>query len=189
MKKIAVFASGAGSNAKKIIDHFKGSKQAEIALVVSNKENAGVLTIARENDIATIVLDKHQFLEGNGYVPFIKEKEIDFIVLAGFLWKIPVSLIKAFPAHIINIHPALLPKYGGKGMYGKFVHQAVLANKEKESGITIHFVDEVYDHGDIILQEKCAVMEEDTPDSLARRVQQLEHEHYPVVIERLIQDN
>jgi phosphoribosylglycinamide formyltransferase-1 len=192
MYKLAIFASGAGSNAQKIIDHFHSQKAsvaiAEVALIVCNKENAGVLSIADSENIPSIIIDKEQFFRGNGYVDELKEYGIDFIVLAGFLWKIPLSLINAYPGKIINIHPALLPGYGGKGMYGANVHQAVIANKEKESGISIHYVDEHYDHGDLIFQARCPVYESDTADTLAQRIHMLEHEHYPLVIERLLRD-
>jgi phosphoribosylglycinamide formyltransferase-1 len=186
VKKIAVFASGAGSNAAKIIEKFKGYSSVTVSLVVCNKPGAGVLQIAEKNKIPTLLIDKEKFFRGNGYVDELKEKGIDLIVLAGFLWKLPGALIKAYPKKIINIHPALLPKYGGKGMYGQFVHETVLANKEKESGITIHYVDEHYDNGDIIFQAKCEVLENDTPDSLAQRIHKLEHEYYPKVIENLL---
>lgn len=196
MKKIAVFASGAGSNAAKIIERFKssslpadGEKQSpliEVALIVCNKPGAGVLDIAKKNNIPSVLIDKEKFLRGNGYVDELKAAKIDFIVLAGFLWKVPLSLIKAFPKKIVNIHPALLPAYGGRGMYGHFVHETVINNREKETGITIHYVDELYDHGDIIFQVRCPVMPDDTPDTLAQRVHQLEHEHYPEVVRKLL---
>ncbi len=184
--QIAIFASGTGSNAQKIIEHFRGSSKAKIALIVSNKSEAGVLKIAEENDIPTLILEKEKFFRGNGYIVELKENKIDFIVLAGFLWKIPAVLLKAYPKRIINIHPALLPKYGGKGMYGSYVHEAVLTAKEKESGITIHYVDEHYDNGDIILQIKCPVLENDNAASLAHRIHALEHANYPVIIEELV---
>ena len=186
MKKIAVFASGAGTNTAKIIDKFKHHPVVSVALIVCNKPGAGVLQVAEKNNIATLLIDKERFFRGDGYVDELKLKEIDFIVLAGFLWKIPDALIKAYPKKIINIHPALLPKYGGKGMYGQFVHETVLTNKEAESGITIHYVDEHYDNGDIIFQARCPVMEDDTPDTLAQRIHLLEHEFYPGVIEDLL---
>ena len=147
MKKIAVFASGAGSNAAKIIEKFKEHPVVEVALIICNKPGAGVLQIAEKNNIRTILIDKEKFFRGNGYVDELRQIGIDFIVLAGFLWKIPDVLIKAFPKKIINIHPALLPKHGGKGMYGLLVHQSVIEQGEKESGITIHYVDEHYDNG------------------------------------------
>lgn len=186
MKRIAVFASGAGSNARKIIEHFKGNNAVTVALIVSNKPTAGVLQIATEHHIPTLIIEKEQFFRGNAFVDELKEAGIDFIVLAGFLWKVPVALIKAFPQQIINIHPALLPNYGGKGMYGNFVHAAVIANKEKESGISIHYVDELYDHGAVIFQATCEVKADDTPDTLAARIHGLEHLHYPKVIEQLL---
>ncbi|MBN8673162.1 MAG: phosphoribosylglycinamide formyltransferase [Chitinophagales bacterium] len=186
MKNIAIFASGAGSNAQKIIEHFRYSKKARVTLIVCNKPGAAVLSIAAAEHIPVLLIEKEQFSNGNGYAGELQEKEIDLIVLAGFLWKIPAALIKAFPHRIINIHPALLPAYGGKGMYGLRVHQAVIDNKEKESGISIHYVDEVYDHGQVIFQAKCPLLQHETAESLAQRIHKLEHEHYPRIIERLI---
>lgn len=186
MKKIAIFASGAGSNAGKIIESAKESTHFEVSLIVCNKHNAGVLSIAARENIPSILIEKEKFFRGNAYVDELKNAGIDFIVLAGFLWKVPSALIQAFPNKIINIHPALLPNYGGKGMYGQHVHEAVINNKEKESGITIHYVDEKYDHGDIIFQATCPVHEDDTADALAKRIHQLEHEHYPRVISALL---
>jgi formyltetrahydrofolate-dependent phosphoribosylglycinamide formyltransferase len=202
-RRIAIFASGTGSNAQKIIEYFKATShlipnpspqrekgatfpKVQVALIVSNNPTAGVLKIAARENIPTLIIGKEKFFRGNAHVDELKKKQIDFIVLAGFMWKIPDALIKAYPNRIINIHPALLPKYGGKGLYGNYVHEAVLANKEKESGISIHYVDEIYDHGKIIFQAKCAVMENDTANSLAQRIHVLEHEHYPKVIEELI---
>lgn len=189
MKQIAIFSSGAGSNAKKIIDHLlskeKNNFRPVVSLIVCNKPEAGVLNIAAENNIPVLLIDKEKFFRGNAYIDELKAANIDFIVLAGFLWKLPEALIKAFRGKMINIHPALLPKYGGKGMYGNFVHEAVIANKEKESGITIHYVDEVYDHGQIILQATCLVSEDDTPETLAKKVQLLEHRHFPAAVSLL----
>jgi formyltetrahydrofolate-dependent phosphoribosylglycinamide formyltransferase len=185
-KRIAVFASGKGSNAEVIIHHFKNHPFIRIALIVSNKPDAGVLHIAAANHIPTLLVEKDDFFKGNAYVEDLKNEQIDFIVLAGFLWKVPTALIKAYPQQIINIHPALLPKYGGKGMYGHFVHEAVINNKEKESGISIHYVDEVYDHGEIIFQATCEVKENDTAKTLAGRIHDLEHEHYAKVIEKTL---
>jgi len=189
MKQIAIFSSGAGSNAKKIIDHLlskeKSNSTPVVSLIVCNKPEAGVLKIAAENNIPVLLIEKEKFFRGNAYIDEIKAANIDFIVLAGFLWKIPDELIKAFRGKMINIHPALLPKYGGKGMYGNFVHEAVITNKEKESGITIHYVDEVYDHGQIILQATCLVSEDDTPETLAKKVQVLEHRHFPAAVSLL----
>jgi formyltetrahydrofolate-dependent phosphoribosylglycinamide formyltransferase len=183
---VSIFASGAGSNAKKIIEHFRNHPRIVIALVVSNKADAGVLEIASSYKIPTLIIEKEQFFRGDTYLPALKEKGIEFIILAGFLWKIPAALIGAYPGRIINIHPALLPKYGGKGMYGKFVHEAVLASGDKESGITIHYVDEQYDHGGTIFQAVCEVSETDTADSLAQKVHALEHAHFPRIIEQTI---
>jgi phosphoribosylglycinamide formyltransferase-1 len=185
---IAIFASGAGTNAQKIIDHFRNSSLARVAMIVSNKKNAGVLQIAEKENIPSLIIEKEKFLTGSGYLDELLERKIDFIVLAGFLWKIPGSLLRAYARRIVNIHPALLPKFGGKGMYGNNVHGAVLAEKETESGITIHYVDEHYDNGDIILQIKCPVQENDTPESLANRIHLLEHANYPLVVEGLIRE-
>ncbi len=187
MKKLAVFASGTGSNAQKIIDHFSSpGKQAIVSLIVCNKPGAGVLQIAVNENIPILLIEKEQFFEGDAYLPDLKNWQIDFIVLAGFLWKIPQALIEAFPRRIINIHPALLPRYGGKGMYGYSVHKAVVLAGDAESGITIHYVDEHYDHGDIIFQAKCAIEKNDTAESLSMKVHVLEHQHYPAVIESVI---
>lgn len=184
MKQIAIFASGLGSNAKNIIEHLndKSNSAVKVGLIVSNKPEAGVLNIAAKNNIPSIIIDKEKFFRGNAYVDELRDANIDFIVLAGFLWKIPSALIKAFHGKMINIHPALLPKYGGKGMYGRFVHEAILANKEKESGITIHYVDDVYDNGQIILQATCVVTDDDTPETLEKKVQVLEHRHFPAAV-------
>ncbi len=184
--RLAIFASGAGSNAEKIIEHFRDNSSIKIALIATNNPQAGVLKIAEKHHISTLFIEKEPFFRGNSYINELKSAKIDFIVLAGFLWKIPAALIKEYPNKIINIHPALLPKFGGKGMYGLFVHKAVTAQKEKESGITIHIVDELYDHGQVIFQTKCDVLEDDTAETLARRIHLLEHEHYPKVIEQIV---
>lgn len=181
MHHIAIFASGAGSNARKIIDYLKDHPSIRVSLIVSNKPDAPVLHIAKENKIPSLLVEKEAFFKGNAYLDELKALHIDFIILAGFLWKIPEKLIKAYPSKIINIHPALLPKYGGKGMYGAHVHEAIIANKERESGITIHYVDEQYDHGSIIFQAHCKIEKTDTPDSLAKKIHALEHEHFPRV--------
>ncbi len=186
MKKIAILASGAGSNAQKIIDHFRDAAKVQVALIVCNKPGAGVLTIAEKENIPYLLIEKEKFFRGNAYVDELKAAGISFLILAGFLWKIPSALIIAYPERIINIHPALLPKYGGKGMFGHHVHQAVIDNKEKESGISIHFVDEQYDHGRIIFQASCPVLKNDTADTLAKRIHALEHKHYPEVIGQLL---
>lgn len=196
---IALFASGAGSNAEKIIhrfnssslkdvqgSHSKQNRKAFVSLVVCNKPGAGVTAIAAREGIETLLIEKEQFFNGDHYLPALRSREIDLIILAGFLWKLPPELTRAYQNKIVNIHPALLPRFGGKGMYGKKVHEAVLAAGEKESGITIHYVDEFYDHGKVILQVRCPVEENDTADSLAQKIHILEHQHYPAVIEKLV---
>lgn len=182
---IAIFASGAGSNAQKIIDRFRNSGSVKIALVVCNKPGAGVLAIAAKEQIPALIIEKSRF-SSDAYIKELKNHHIDFIVLAGFLWKVPPALIQQFPNRIINLHPALLPKYGGKGMYGSRVHEAVIAAKEKESGISIHYVDELYDHGNIILQASCTVEDNETAATLAQKIHALEHQHYPQVINDLL---
>jgi phosphoribosylglycinamide formyltransferase 1 len=183
---LAIFASGTGTNAARIIDYFRGSSSVKVRLIVCNKPGAGVLSIAEREGIATLLIEKETFFRGGAYVEALKDAGIDFIVLAGFLWKIPEALVKAYPGRIINIHPALLPKYGGKGMYGRFVHEAVIAAGDKESGITIHYVDEHYDHGEPIRQVRVIVEPEDTPETLAQKIHLLEYEHFPRVIEEVI---
>lgn len=188
IKQITIFASGAGSNAAKIIDYFHDSGIARVVLLVCNKPGAGVIAIAEKAGIPVLMIEKERFLKGDGYVSEIQKAGTNLVVLAGFLWKIPQALIDAYPRRIINIHPALLPKYGGRGMYGQYVHESVLNAGEMESGITIHYVDEHYDNGDIIFQTACPVLDGDTPQILANRIHQLEHLHYPIVIEELLKD-
>ncbi|HRF26986.1 MAG TPA: phosphoribosylglycinamide formyltransferase, partial [Ferruginibacter sp.] len=175
-------------NADKIIQYFNGHKLGAISLVVSDKADAGVLEIARRNNINTLIINKKQLGSGDELLSALSKQNIKWIVLAGFLQKIPPALVKAYPNRILNIHPALLPKYGGKGMYGMHVHRAVLANQEKESGISIHFVDDHYDHGETIFQASCPVAETDSPETLAKKVQSLEHAHFPRVIEEILQN-
>ena len=184
--RIAIFASGGGSNAEQIINHFVSSSNIQTALIVCNKPGAGVLQIAGQAAIPSLLIEKERFFNGDNYLPELAKHKIDFIVLAGFLWKMPVGLVQAYPKKIINIHPALLPKYGGKGMYGSKVHEAVIAAREIESGITIHYVDEMYDHGEIIFQATCEVAENETAASLAQKIHVLEHANYPRVIANLI---
>lgn len=185
---LAIFASGTGTNAARIIDYFRGSSSVKVGLIVCNKPGAGVLGVAEREGVPTLLIEKEPFFRGSAYVTELREKSIDFIVLAGFLWKIPEALVRAYPGRIINIHPALLPKYGGKGMYGRFVHEAVIAAGEKESGITIHWVDEHYDHGEPIRQVKVIVEPEDTPETLAGKIHLLEYEHFPKVLEEVLRD-
>jgi formyltetrahydrofolate-dependent phosphoribosylglycinamide formyltransferase len=184
--KLAIFASGAGSNAAKILEHFKHHPTIRIDLIVCNKPGAGVLDIAAQHQVPTLIIEREKFLNGDAYLPFLNNIGIDFLVLAGFLWKIPPALVAAYPNKIVNIHPALLPKYGGKGMYGARVHEAVIAAGDKESGITIHFVNEQYDEGASIFQAICSVDQNDDADSLAHKIHALEHAHFPVVLEKLL---
>ena len=183
---IAIFASGAGSNAEKIIGYLKGHPSILVSLVVCNKPGAGVISIAQNHGIPVLLIEKERFFGGDSYLPELKSAGIDFIVLAGFLWKVPEALIAAYPDKIINIHPALLPNYGGKGMYGMKVHEAVIAAGEKESGITIHYVNEHFDEGAPIFQAKCIIDGGDTPESLAQKIHALEHKHFPGVVERVV---
>jgi phosphoribosylglycinamide formyltransferase-1 len=186
MHKIAIFASGTGSNAQKLIDYFRGHQAVTIGLIVSNKPDAGVLQIAKNENIPDLLIDKEKFFRGNAYVDELKEQGIDFIALAGFLWKIPVNLIRSYHNKIINIHPALLPAYGGKGMYGNAVHEAVIKAGETETGITIHYVDDQYDHGPVIFQARCSIDKNDTAEIVAQKIHLLEHSHYPRVVEELL---
>ncbi len=183
---IAIFASGSGSNAVRLIEHFKNHPNVKIALLVCNKPGAGVVSIAGNAGIGVLLIEKNRFFDGDAYLQDLRHHQINLLVLAGFLWKVPVTLLQHFPGAVVNIHPALLPKYGGKGMYGARVHEAVIENKETESGISIHFVDEIYDHGAMIFQAFCKVEKDDTPQTLATKVQQLEHLHYARVIEELV---
>ncbi|TDQ77235.1 phosphoribosylglycinamide formyltransferase [Sphingobacterium yanglingense] len=185
-KRIAIFASGSGSNAQKIMEHFKYSDDAEVALVLSNNPEAYVLQRADNFEIPSHVFDRNDFYQTDEVVSLLKRLEIDLVVLAGFLWLVPSNLLSAFPNKIINIHPSLLPKHGGKGMYGDRVHKAVLAAGDDEHGITIHFVNENFDEGEIIYQGRFRVEKGDTLEILKFNGQQLEHLHYPKVIEGLI---
>ena len=183
---IAIFASGAGSNARKIIEYFeKRGLAIKVSLIVCNVPGAGVIDIAKEKGIPTLMINKADFAS-TGYVESLHNSEIQFIVLAGFLWKVPEVLVQAYPKAIINIHPALLPKYGGKGMYGSRVHEAVIAAGEKESGITIHWVNEHYDEGAIIYQAICPIDAGETPETLANKIHALEHAHFAPTIEQLL---
>ncbi len=185
-KRIAIFASGSGSNAQKIMEHFKKHNDAEVAIVLSNNPDAFVLQRADNFEIPTHIFNKHEFYQSEAVVTLLKSLEVDLIVLAGFLWLIPENLLRAFPNKIINIHPALLPKYGGKGMYGDKVHKSILENAEEESGITIHFVNECFDEGEIIHQSRFRIEKGDDLEMIKFKGQQLEHLHYPKIIEQLI---
>ena len=185
-KAIAIFASGGGSNAEKIIEYFADSKTATVSLIVSNNPNAYVLERATKSGIPYEVVTKKIFSDESQMSRILEKHNTDYVILAGFLWLIPAFLIAKFPKRILNIHPALLPAYGGKGMYGKRVHQAVFDNNERESGMTIHYVDEQYDEGQIIHQEKVSLNVTDTPDLIASKVLALEHAQYARVIEKVI---
>jgi phosphoribosylglycinamide formyltransferase-1 len=184
--RVAIFASGAGSNAQKIVDYFRNNNSIKISLIVCNKPEAGVLHIADKEDIPALLINRGKFFNDDAYLSALRKNKIDFIVLAGFLWKIPLLLIQAYPYKIINIHPALLPKHGGKNMYGSHVHEAVIASGSKESGITIHYVDEHYDNGDIVFQAKFMIDENETPETLAQKIHLLEYKNYPPIIEEVI---
>ena len=187
MTNIAIFASGGGTNAENLFQYFNNDKRVKIKLVVTNNEKAGVIEKAERYKKNVQLISKTALNEyTDKIIEFLHTENIDFIVLAGFLLKIPEAFIKAFPNKIINIHPSLLPKYGGKGMYGAFVHEAVIANQESKSGITIHFVNEEYDKGEIILQKECALNSNDTPESLAKKIHELEMEFLPKAIETLL---
>lgn len=170
------------------MEYFEGSSEVEVVLVISNRKDAFVLQIAAEKGIPTLLLDRKSFYETQTLLLTLEEYSVSLIILAGFLWLLPGYLVRAYERRIINIHPALLPKFGGKGMYGHHVHEAVLAAGEKESGITIHLVDEVYDHGSPLFQARCPVDSTDTPDLLAQKVQLLEHRYYPQVIDEYIRE-
>jgi phosphoribosylglycinamide formyltransferase 1 len=185
-KRIAIFASGSGSNAQKIMEHFKYSQEAEVSLVLTNNPDAYVLQRADNFEVPSHLFDRHDFFETNDVVELLQRMQIDLIVLAGFLWLVPENLLKAYPNKIINIHPALLPQYGGKGMYGDRVHKAVLANNESESGITIHFVNEHFDEGEIIYQARFKIEKGDTLEMIKFKGQQLEHQHFPKVVENIL---
>jgi phosphoribosylglycinamide formyltransferase 1 len=184
--QLAIFASGSGSNAQKIIQYFEQHQNITVSLVVSNKPDAKVLSIAQAHHIDTLIINRTDFYHSEQILQVFENKKINFIVLAGFLWLIPIYIVKAFPKKIVNIHPALLPKYGGKGMFGHHVHEAVKAANETESGMTIHYVNEHYDEGDIIFQSKCVLSEKDSAEDIAAKVLALEHEHFARVIEQLL---
>lgn len=186
MKNIAIFASGSGSNARKIMEFFADRSDVSVQLVVSNRSDAGVLKIAKSFGVDSIVIQRQTFYETEDVLSVLNKYEITLVVLAGFLWLVPQYLVETYIGKIINIHPALLPKYGGKGMHGMHVHEAVKNANEVESGITIHFVNDHYDEGQIIFQARCQLSPTDSPEDIARKVLQLEHKHYPEVINQLL---
>ncbi|MBV6646960.1 MAG: phosphoribosylglycinamide formyltransferase [Cyclobacteriaceae bacterium] len=183
--KIAIFASGSGSNAENLANHFRGHHEIQVSKILTNNPKAFVLNRAQQLNIPSQVFAKEEF-RSNAFSQGLYEEGVDFIVLAGFLWLVPPHLIATYPNRIINIHPALLPKYGGKGMYGQHVHEAVISQGEHESGITIHLVNEKFDDGRVLFQAKCTVETRDTVASLAKKIHQLEYEHFPQVVENYI---
>jgi phosphoribosylglycinamide formyltransferase-1 len=185
-KRIAIFASGSGSNAQKIMEHFKKHTDAEVAIVLTNNPEAYVLQRADNFEIPTHIFDKHEFYETEDVVDLLKNLNIDLLVLAGFLWLVPDSLLANYPKRIMNIHPALLPKYGGKGMYGDRVHKEVLANGDEESGISIHYVNEDFDSGEIIYQARFKIEKNDDLELVKFKGQQLEHQYFPKIIEQVL---
>ncbi len=186
MKRIVIFASGSGTNTETIIKHFQQTQFANVVRVFSNKKNAKVLERAKKLNVPSSYFSKDELTAPEGILKSLKEIDPHIIVLAGFLLKFPEIILKSFPNKVINIHPALLPKYGGKGMYGKFVHEAVVNNKESESGITIHYVNENYDEGAIIKQKKVQLSDSETPETVAEKIHDLEHKWFPKVIEEIL---
>jgi phosphoribosylglycinamide formyltransferase 1 len=186
MRNIAIFASGSGTNAENIINYFSNKNIAKVSLILSNKHEAFVLKRAAAHNISSVVFDHNEFYTTGKVLNYLSENKIDFIVLAGFLWLVPENILDIYKKRIVNIHPALLPDYGGKGMYGEKVHRSVIENHEKESGITIHYVNQQYDAGDIVFQARCKVDRSDTAETLASKVHILEYEHFPRVIEELV---
>jgi len=186
MKHIVIFASGSGSNAQQIAEYFSTSNFARVMMIYSNREDAYVLQRALRMNISTVVFNRADFYENDLVYGQLDKLRPDLIVLAGFLWKVPAKIVQAFPKRIVNIHPALLPKYGGKGMYGSHVHRAVIENREKESGISIHYVNENYDEGALIFQATCKINEHDTAETLAEKIHALEHKYYPKIIEQVL---
>ena len=191
--RVAIFASGQGTNAREIIRHFREpenkvlGRTVDISLIVCNKPGAGVLDIAAEFQIPVMMIEKEKFFRGSHYLEEFEGRNISFIVLAGFLWKIPLELIQLYPDRILNIHPALLPKYGGRGMYGNAIHEAVVAAREQESGISIHYVDEFYDHGNLFFQASFNLSPGETAETLAKKIHELEYKHYPEQIARWLE--
>ena len=183
---LAIFASGSGTNADAIISYLTDRKTAEVSLIVTNKTDAGVIQIAKKHQVPVLVINKEQMFDSGYFLAELQKHSVNWIILAGFLLLIPEYLVKAFESKMVNIHPALLPKFGGKGMYGKHVHQAVLDSKEQQSGISIHFVTEEYDEGKIIFQAETKIEEGESIETLEKKIHQLEHEHYPVIIEKLV---
>jgi len=188
MKNIAIFASGSGTNAENLIRFFRTSPFGRVRMVLTNRSEAGVISRAQSHDIETYTFNREQFYNSNEVTDLLFERDIDFIVLAGFLWLVPNSMLESFENKMVNIHPALLPKYGGKGMYGNRVHRAVIDAGDKESGISIHYVNQEYDEGDVLFQAMCSIEPGESPDSLAGKIHELEYAHFPRVVERLLEE-
>ncbi|WP_298492940.1 phosphoribosylglycinamide formyltransferase [uncultured Algibacter sp.] len=188
MKRIVIFASGGGTNAENLIKFFHNSDNASVIQVLSNNPHAKVLERAKNLKVSALSFNKIAFSKNDDVLNLLKASKPDLIILAGFLWKFPEHILNAFPNKVINVHPALLPKYGGKGMYGMHVHEAVVANKEKETGITIHYVNEHYDEGAIIFQAKCEVNPNDSAENVAAKIHKLEMEHFPKVVNKLLSE-
>ena len=186
MKKIAIFASGNGSNAERITQYFSEKKVADVCLILTNNQNAGVLERAKKLNVPAVVFNRNDFSNTNKINDLLVANKIDLVVLAGFLWLVPLNILQTFHNRIVNIHPALLPKYGGKGMYGARVHEAIIEAGDKQSGITIHYVNEKYDEGQVIFQASVDIDSTDSPDSLAAKIHELEYAHFPVVIEEVV---
>lgn len=187
-KKIVIFASGSGTNAENIIKYFQNTDNVEVAALLSNRRSAGALKKAHDLNVKALLFDKQALYYSHEVLNVLRDIEPDLIVLAGFLWLMPGDILEEFPDRIINIHPALLPKYGGKGMFGSRVHEAVIENKETESGITIHYVNPKYDEGQVIFQNTVSIAENDTPESLAGKIHELEYKHFPQVIQKLLEE-
>lgn len=185
MKQIVIFASGEGTNAQRLIDYFD-REDAKVALVVCNNPNAQVLKRADRSGIPYILVTRDTFYRTEILLDRLHQDKIDLIVCAGFLWKVPLYILQAFPNRVINIHPALLPMFGGKGMYGMNVHRVVIESGEKESGITIHYLNENYDEGKIIFQAKCEVLKNETPEQLAQKIHQLEYQYFPIIVKQVV---
>ena len=184
--RLAILGSGNGTNAQQISEYFAGRTDVEVACIIYNKRDAYIAERAKRLGIESRYFGRADFYENGAVMDYLRQKQVDWVILAGFLWLVPQEMLAAYPGHIINIHPALLPKYGGKGMYGHHVHEAVVANHETESGITIHIVDEHYDRGTTLFQARCSVTPDDTPDTLAAKIHLLEKEHFPRVIDQTI---
>lgn len=186
MKRIVIFASGSGTNAENLIQFFHNRDTGSVIQVLTNNPHAKVLDRAKNHNVSALSFNRIAFSKSDDVLNILKASQPDLIVLAGFLWKFPEFILKEFPDKVINIHPALLPKYGGKGMFGRFVHEAVIAHKETETGITIHYVNEQYDEGAFIFQAKCTVASNDTAEDVAAKIHELEMEHFPKVVEELL---